>query len=93
MAEEKKDKKVKRPTAQKRDLQSEKRRLQNRAFKSRIKTAIRSFEEVAAAKNEQEAKAQLDSVYSLIDKAVKSGIYKLNKASRLKSKYSNLSQV
>lgn len=89
MAEEKKDKKVKRPTALKRDLQSEKRRLQNRAFKSRIKTAIRSFEEVVAQKNEQEAKAQLDSVYSLIDKAVKTGIYKLNKASRLKSKFSS----
>lgn len=88
MAEEKKAPKVKRPTALKRDIQNEKRRLQNRSFKSRIKTAVRSFEKVAAEKNEPEAKAQLDSVYSLIDKAVKMGIFKVNKGARLKSKYS-----
>lgn len=87
MAEEKKAKQ-KRPTAQKRDIQHEKRRLANRSFKSRIKTAVRSFEKVATEKNEQETKAQLNAVYSLLDKAVKMGIYKVNKAGRLKSKFS-----
>lgn len=86
MAEEKKAKE-KRPTALKRDIQNEKRRLQNRAFKSRIKTAMRSYEQVAAQNNEQEAKEQLSALYSLLDKAVKTGIYKINKAGRLKSQF------
>ncbi|MBS0628667.1 MAG: 30S ribosomal protein S20 [Verrucomicrobia bacterium] len=87
MAEEKKAAKEKRPTALKRDIQHEKRRLANRSFKSRIKTAVRSYEKVAAEKNEQEATTQLNSLYSLLDKAVKTGVYKINKAARLKSKY------
>lgn len=87
MAEEKKDSKLKRPTAKKRDMQNAKRRLHNRSFKSRVKTAVRSFEKEVAEKNEPKAKALLSSVFSLIDKGVKMGIYKLNKASRLKSKF------
>ncbi len=86
MAEEKKVAKVRRPSALKRDLQHEKRRLANRSFKSRIKTAVRTFVEVAAQKTDQ-AQVELNSLNSLIDKAVKSGIFKVNKATRLKSKY------
>ena len=89
MAEEKKDSKTKRPTAKKRDIQNAKRRLQNRTFKSRIKTAVRSFENEVTKKNETEAKARLDTVFSLLDKGVKRGIYKLNKVSRLKSSFSS----
>lgn len=87
MAEEKKAK-TKRPTAKKRDIQNEKRRLQNRVFKSRVKTAVRSFEKEVSEKNETEAKARLNAIYSLLDKGVKRGIYKLNKVSRLKGKFS-----
>lgn len=86
MADEKKAKE-RRPTALKRDIQNEKRRLINRAFKSSVKTAIRSFEKVASEKNEAEAQSQLKSLYSLLDKGVKRGIFKLNKASRLKGKF------
>lgn len=89
MAEEKKVSKPKRPSAKKRDIQNAKRRLHNRAFKSRIKTAVRSLEKDISEKNETGAKAHLSSVYSLLDKAVKHGIYKLNKAARLKSKLSH----
>lgn len=84
MAEEKKAK-TKRPTALKRDIQNEKKRAHNRSFKSKVKTAIRSLE---GEKNETETKARLNSVFSLLDKGVKMGIYKLNKVSRLKSKFS-----
>lgn len=87
MAEEKKAK-TKRPTAKKRDIQNEKRRLQNRVFKSRVKTAVRSFEKEVTEKNESEVKARLNAIYSLLDKGVKRGIYKLNKVSRLKGKFS-----
>jgi len=88
MAEEKKDSKKKRPTAQKRDMQNAKRRMHNRAFKSRVKTAVRSLEGNEPQQDEATAKARLNSVYSLLDKGVKMGIYKLNQVSRLKSKFS-----
>ena len=88
MADEKKASKTKRPTAKKRDLQNEKRRMQNRSFKSKVKTAIRSFEQDLTEKNEESAKARLNVIYSLLDRGVKLGIYKLNKASRTKSRFS-----
>lgn len=88
MAEEKKGSKAKRPTAKKRDIQNAKRRLHNRAFKSKLKTAIRAFEKDKSESNETNAKARLNTIYSLLDKGVKLGIYKLNKVSRSKSKLS-----
>ena len=89
MAEEKKVSKTRRHTAKKRALQNAKRRLHNLSFKSKVKTAVRSFEKEVAEKNETEAKARLHSINSLLDKGVKMGIFKLNKASRLKSKFSS----
>ena len=86
MAEEKKQK-PKRPTAQKRLIQANKRRLANRVFKSQIKTAIRSFESSIAAKDSSAVKTNLDSIFSLMDKGVNKGIYKKNKANRLKSRF------
>lgn len=88
MAEEKKSSKPKRPTAKKRDIQNQKKRLQNRSFKSQVKTAIRSFEKDVTENNEEQAKARLNAIYSLLDKGVKLGIYKLNKVGRAKSKLS-----
>lgn len=90
MAEESKDKKkevkVKRSSAQKRVLQSEKNRIRNKDMKSRVRTAIRSLEaslEGQAGKTSEEC---MREVYSLIDKAVKSGVWKINKGSRTKSR-------
>jgi len=74
-----------RPTSQKRLLQSEKHRLSNKAARTRIKTAIKSFSEMVSEKKIEEAKTLLQEIYSLVDKATKKNIYKLNKASRLKS--------
>ena len=42
---EKETKKTKRPTAVKRDMQSKRRRLDNRVYRSRVRTAIRAFQE------------------------------------------------
>ncbi len=88
MAEETKKKAaVKKPSALKRDIQAEKRRLRNRSFRSSVMTAIRGFESALTQKAEPEAiKAKLNSVYSLMDKGVKKGVYKANKASRTKSR-------
>ena len=89
MAEEKeteKKKKTKRPTAKKRDIQSEKKRLHNRSFRSRVQTEVRAFEALIAQGQMDGAKEKLDKVYSLMDKGVKTNIVKLNRASRVKSR-------
>lgn len=84
MAEEKK--RTKRPTAQKRMIQNEKARTRNRAFRSKIRTSVRRLEDLIAKKEANESKEQLKSVYSLLDKGVKKGLLKLNKAKRTKSR-------
>lgn len=82
----KEKKKTKRPTAQKREITSEKKRLINRAFRSIVRSTVRSFEEAIEKKDAAAVKAQLADVYSMMDKAVKRGVYKLNKASRTKAR-------
>jgi small subunit ribosomal protein S20 len=76
-------KKVKRPSAQKRHLQSEKRRLRNKNFKSKIATSIKMLEKSIKT---AESAGKLQEVYSLADKGVKKGIFKANKAARIKSR-------
>lgn len=85
MSDAKKEKTLKKktPTALKRDRQNEKKRAQNRAFKARVRTAINAFEKAAQS---GDAAAELRTVYSLMDKGVKRGLYKLNRASRTKSR-------
>jgi len=87
MAEEKKDKKKeKRSSAQKRVLQSEKRRIINRDFKSQVRTATRAFEDSLAKKDSALNKKHLSELYSLMDKGVKKGVYMANKANRTKAR-------
>lgn len=88
MAKEGEDKKakVKRPTAQKRDIQNDKRKLRNKIFKSQVKTVVRSYEEVLKSGDIEKSKEVLNQVYSLLDKASKKGVYKANKSSRTKSR-------
>lgn len=85
--QEKKNENTRRPKAKKRDLQNERRRLQNRSFKSTVRSAIRKYEEALTSgsdkKSQQEA---LDQVYSYVDRAVKHNIFKPNKANRTKSR-------
>ena len=86
MATKNTDKKTRRPTALKRDIQNEKRKLVNKVFKSKVRTAMRAFELALTANDSDNLNACLNSVYALMDKGVKRGIYKLNKASRVKSR-------
>ena len=86
MAKEAKDKKVKRPTALKRDMQNEKRRLQNKAFKASVRTAIRKFETTLENGDKTATNEALSNVYSHMDKGVKNGAFKLNKANRTKAR-------
>jgi len=83
MANEKAKKaKVKRPTALKRDLQNEKARIRNKAFRSKVSTAIKA----ASDATKEQIAAKLSTVYSLMDKGTKKGIFKKNKSNRLKSR-------
>ena len=92
MAEEKaphkkKEANVRQPSALKRDIQNEKRRLRNRSYRSSVLSAVRSFEASLDKKEAPESvKTKLNEVYSLMDKGVKKGIYKTNKAARTKSR-------
>lgn len=78
--------KARRPTPLKRDLQNAKRRLLNKAFKSNVRTTVRRFDEAIAKGDAALIKQELDNVYSAMDKGVKRGVYKLNKASRTKAR-------
>lgn len=91
MAEDKKEnggkeKKQRKPSALKRDAQSLQRNVRNRSFKAKVTTAVRSFQESVTQKDVPAAKTKLNDIYSLMDKGVKKGIYKLNKANRVKSR-------
>ncbi|MBI2742337.1 MAG: 30S ribosomal protein S20 [Chlamydiales bacterium] len=88
MAEEEKKAKQRRPQALKRDIQSEKRRLINRSFKSRALTTVRSLEAAMQSGDKAKTQEQLSAVYSIMDKGVKSGILKKNKANRVKARLS-----
>jgi small subunit ribosomal protein S20 len=85
-ADEKDAKKVRIPSAKKRDKQNLKARLRNRSFKATVKTALRSFEEAVTKGDKSAMQQSLSAVFSLMDKGVKTGCYKLNKAARTKSR-------
>ena len=80
------NKKVKHPTALKRDLQNEKRRLNNRVYKSRVRTAIRAFQDAVTKGDQAVTTEKLNEAYSILDKCAKKGVFKVNKVSRTKSR-------
>ena len=87
---DKKEGKTKRPSALKRDLQNEKRRLRNRSYRSSVQTAIRGLNTSLTQKEPGDAvKTKLDAIYSLMDKGVKKGVFKAQKAARTKSRLAN----
>lgn len=94
MAEQKpaageKKKKNRTPSAVKRAKQSIKANIANRSFKAGVKTAIRSFEESLSKGDQAVIQGKLSAVYSLMDKGVKTGRFKLNKAARTKARLAN----
>jgi small subunit ribosomal protein S20 len=81
-------KKVKRPSRLKRLMQSVNNRDRNRSFAAKTKTAMKKLE--SAVVSNANVSEQLNEVYSLLDKAVKKGMLKINKASRDKARASRL---
>jgi len=74
------------PSAKKRDLQSFKKQVRNNSFKATVRTAIRAFEKAVEEGNKAVMIQKLNTVYSLLDKGVKTNKFKLNKAARTKSR-------
>ena len=58
------------------------------SFKSKAKTAIKNYNEAIKTKEDPKVVGEkLSEVCSLMDKGVKRGVYKHNKADRLKSRF------
>lgn len=92
MADEDKKQKKKLPTALKRVIQDEKKQLKNRIFKSKIRTTIRTFNDHLKEKNQDVLTKDLNSIYAMVDKAVKRNIYQASKAKRIKSRHAKQMQ-
>ena len=71
-------------SAQKRALQTVKRRARNVAARSKLRTAIKNVGSAVAAGNKEEAAANLKAAGPIIDSAVTKGLIHRNKASRHK---------
>lgn len=65
-------------------------KARNLTKKEAYKKAVKECRRLATAKKLEEAKAKLSEVYQALDKAAKTGVVKRNKASRLKSRLSQL---
>jgi len=73
-------------SALKRARQAEKRRLKNRAEKSRIKTFRKKLRAAVAANDKAAAEATYRKLCSCLDKALKHGVLKANTVARYKSR-------
>lgn len=73
-------------SALKRIRQSEKRRLRNRARRSRMRTFIKKFRRMLAEGRLEEAQAFLPQVFSVIDRTAQKGTIHRNTAARYKSR-------
>ncbi len=72
-------------TPAKRARRAEANRLRNKAYKTRLKTAINKYEASLATADTEAAQGSLLQVTSLIDKSVSKGIMHKNTAARKKS--------
>ena len=78
-------------SAEKQRRQSEKRKVRNRAGKSKLKSALKTAR-AAVAGGVTEVKDMLSRTFSQIDRAAKHGIIKGNTADRYKSRLSAASK-
>jgi small subunit ribosomal protein S20 len=69
----------------KRNATNEKRRMRNKAVKSSLKTAVRSFREAAASGEQDAAVTALRAASRKLDKAVSKGVIHKNQAANRKS--------
>ncbi len=77
-------------SAAKRHKQSEKRRLKNRAAKSRVRTVTKGFLSAVKSGNKEAAEANFKEMAKLMDTAAGKGIYHRNTVARKKSRMNKL---
>lgn len=75
---------------EKRNRTNEKKRLQNAAFKSSVKTALKKVEAAVKNNNPEEARNALNYAFKKLDKCLTKGIFHKNFVSRKKSSLSKL---
>ncbi len=73
-------------SALKRERQNTERKIRNRVIKSKVKTAFKKLSDSIDSKKKDEVEANLKLYMSEIDKAVKKGVYHINKGARNKSR-------
>ena len=73
-------------SAIKRVRQTERRTVYNRRAKSRLRHQIRAMRRAIQEKDSKKAEGLLPQTFSVIDRAVKTGVIKKNSAARYKSK-------
>jgi small subunit ribosomal protein S20 len=74
----------------KRILRSERERMENRRYTSKIKTCVRRLEQLAQAGDQEAAESAHRELVSTIDKAVKRGALHRNTGARKKSRAAHL---
>ena len=75
-------------SAIKRARQNENRRLRNKSVKTRVKNIVKSVQFAVNEKTKEEARQELNSAQSIIDKAAKKGVIHKKTASRKISRLS-----
>lgn len=73
-------------SAEKRDRQNEKRRINNRSNRSALRTQIKKLRGALSAGDKKETTSLLNPTVAAIDKAVNKGILHKNTAARYKSR-------
>ncbi|MEX2355961.1 MAG: 30S ribosomal protein S20 [Thermaerobacterales bacterium] len=74
------------PSSKKRARQNVRRMLRNRVYRSRVKTAVRRFEEALSSADAGSVDTALRRAHKVIDKAAKRGVLHDNAAARRKSR-------
>lgn len=74
------------PQARKRVRQNDKKRVQNAAMRSRMRTCVKKVRSSIVSGDAGVVSAQLSGVYSILDNYARKGLLPKNKASRLKSR-------
>ena len=77
-------------SAKKAYRQSIGRRARNRKRMDAVKAAIKAYKKLVAEKKQDEARTKLSQIYKVVDKTAKAGTIKKNRASRLKSRLTQL---
>ena len=73
-------------SAKKRVLTNSKKAINNKVYTSSMKTAVKNVEKAVSEKNKEDASKALTTAVKRIDKALKVGVIKENKAARQKSR-------